>query len=505
MKAPAIKNKVVSTPSRVASGSKSFTPPSFAERSASFADPAQMDKKDQQQFIDLFGWEIFPDTWEEFLQWAIEGLDRLASNIPGYKAAKAALNKILDAWEFVQQLADLKNEFLERLKEFIDAQIADLEEKAKEKLKEKGIPKDHWAGIWDHNLKPAIQQLRENWWSIIKEGLWEQIWPIPKVWEQIKASLGNLKKAGRGLLTLNFETFFGACTDVWGNINAILGSLSGWISVVVLVGCTITGGPAGLVAGAGALKQAGLAMLASALAEQTTKAALAINYLEPIDQAKEDESIALKNQEYYEDISGAVLFAAIGGSLALLGALGVGLAKGIVKRIKFNGPKIRNGSKDEPFTFMMNKKKKTLTEKQEGLLQRIDSKDYPGKLMTVVGKREVTPSDLASLTLKRNKEFALIINDKGETVLVQMVSYNGGKLPTNTKTLLMHSHPEGGGNEITKWVSKADINTLKTLNQEYSYIVDTNGTIYKFTQHTQPNTLGQVVRKAGYEEHWLGL
>lgn len=117
----------------------------------------------------------------------------------------------------------------------------------------------------------------------------------------------------------------------------------------------------------------------------------------------------------------------------------------------------------------------------------------PGLLK--VGKREVTATDLAVLTRDSGHEHAVVILRDNTRVLVDMGSYSGGTLPEGTKTLLMHSHPHDWGTGASKLISSQDVQALLLLNQRYSYMVTTDGTVYRFTLDTVPNTVGDIVRQ----------
>jgi hypothetical protein len=51
---------------------------------------------------------------------------------------------------------------------------------------------------------------------------------------------------------------------------------------------------------------------------------------------------------------------------------------------------------------------------------------------------------------------------------------------------------------MAKVISEDDIDALVYLNQRYSYMVTVDGTVYRFTKSTSPNTVGTVVRELRY-------
>lgn len=159
---------------------------------------------------------------------------------------------------------------------------------------------------------------------------------------------------------------------------------------------------------------------------------------------------------------------------------------------------IASGVKEDPFDFQMNKRGKELTSKQQELLDRLAVNDGLGEHVTKIGKREVTATDLAALTYKEGKEFAIIMDKQGQRYLVKMGSYKGGQLPHYTDRLLMHSHPFDWGTGQAKLISPQDIDGIISLNQKYSYMVTTEGEIWKFTHSTIPNDIGELVRELNY-------
>ncbi len=95
----------------------------------------------------------------------------------------------------------------------------------------------------------------------------------------------------------------------------------------------------------------------------------------------------------------------------------------------------------------------------------------------------------------RNAEFALVELRNGTHLLVEMRSYRGGALPPETARLLAHSHPPDGGSGVGRFISEADVQALVTLRQAESFMVTPDGTVYRFTPNTRPNSIGEVVQR----------
>ncbi|WNG57369.1 LysM peptidoglycan-binding domain-containing protein [Archangium gephyra] len=160
------------------------------------------------------------------------------------------------------------------------------------------------------------------------------------------------------------------------------------------------------------------------------------------------------------------------------------------------GIPIASGVKEDPGPLLRGAK---LGERLEGFLSTVAA----GGGMMKVGKRVVSATDLAALTKHTGREFALVILKDNTRALVDMGSYKGGQLPVDTKLLLMHSHPYDHGTGVAKWISEADINALKHFNQNHSYMVTVDGTVYKFTPNTPVNSIGEVVREMHPVLGWM--
>jgi len=142
-----------------------------------------------------------------------------------------------------------------------------------------------------------------------------------------------------------------------------------------------------------------------------------------------------------------------------------------------------------------------LSERQRQLQEKLAA---AADKMIIIGKREVTATDLAALTKETGLEHALVMLEDDTRALVQMPSYKGGRLPANTKRLLMHSHPDDWGSGMANFISKEDIESIISLKQEYSYMVTVDGTVYKFTTKTIPMSIGEVVRELHPYHGWVG-
>jgi len=161
-------------------------------------------------------------------------------------------------------------------------------------------------------LSPMFADLRDNWWNMIKDGIMDLIWPIPGVLGDITSSFSNLLSALDHLWSFEFQEFIDSLVSVWGNVNAALGRLSGWISVVLIAGSTavgaFVGGPvgaaAGFSAGMSSAVSVGMGIITSTIGQMVTQLLTSIGSLKTIEEAQNDHEIALHNEEHYAKIAG---------------------------------------------------------------------------------------------------------------------------------------------------------------------------------------------------------
>ena len=159
------------------------------------------------------------------------------------------------------------------------------------------------------------------------------------------------------------------------------------------------------------------------------------------------------------------------------------------------GVRVASGVAEDPSEFFHSLRQGESTPRWQNFRERLASQDDFGIGLTEVGKREVTATDLAALTKITGHEHAIVILKDNRRVLIDIGSYKGGELPPNTKILLIHSHPYDYRSGTAKWISQEDVDALVHLHQRYSYMVTVDGTVYRFTRNTSPNSVGKVVRE----------
>lgn len=160
--------------------------------------------------------------------------------------------------------------------------------------------------------------------------------------------------------------------------------------------------------------------------------------------------------------------------------------------------RVESGVSEDPLEFVTNTRANSLSPRQENFLHRLALEDDVGVGVARVGKREVTPTDLATLTSREGVEFAIVMDSGGQRYLVRGESFKAVDLPEYTHKLLIHSHPNDYGSGVATWISEADIRALAIFQQEYSYMVTVDGRVWRFTRQTAPNGTGELVRELNY-------
>jgi hypothetical protein len=144
---------------------------------------------------------------------------------------------------------------LEAIKNYVAPFIEQVPEKART-LALKAItfsdpPKCHWAGIW-HYLKANLENLKENWWDILKTTAWHLIWPFAKdspLWTDVPDFFKTIGQAFTNLWHGNFSKAVDDGLRIWQLANNILGLFYGWAFIGIVGGFAIAGGIAGAEVG----------------------------------------------------------------------------------------------------------------------------------------------------------------------------------------------------------------------------------------------------------------
>lgn len=328
----------------------------YAERAKEFVNSGSIKQNlvdgIAEQFANIgefLGISELPTSIEGWIEFLSNNISRLADYFSdGVQEIVNILNSLKEMWDFFTAvMGELKDQLIEGIRSHIEGLIAETEAKAREKLREQGVPESHWDGILSH-LNPMLAHFKENWWDMVKQGLWEVVWPIPGVWGDVKDYLNNILIAGNHLWKFEFSKFTDTLLDMWGNVNSALGRLSGWISLVLIAVPTIAGAAAGgvgavpgFMAGLGAAAEFGTAMLISTAAEHAAKVAKGLLSLYSVEEAQDDDEKAVQNEMYYSDIAGSGLTLGIIAGVMAIGAIGAQIGKKIYtllkKRFSLNG------------------------------------------------------------------------------------------------------------------------------------------------------------------------
>lgn len=202
-------------------------------------------------------------------------------------------------------------------------------------------PADHWDGIWSH-LKPKLDYLAANWWSIIKQSLWHMIWPFAEdspLWKDATDFWKTIKLAWADISAGNASKAVDDILRIIQLANNIIGLFYGWAALALILGYAIAGGIAaaevgvlpGIIAGAGAgaaiAGTVGMYLaVATLVIEGAVLAKAGYNLIFRTQTADENEAD-------YERIAGSGLTMAIVGALFAVGWIAKLVANAILKAV----------------------------------------------------------------------------------------------------------------------------------------------------------------------------
>ncbi len=276
----------------------------------------------------------------DILQFFLDNLGSLLQYVPGIGHIIDVLDKIKKIWAFFDTVIAAIDEITNQIKQKIQEEIEKVQSKAEQALIDHGVPPSHVAGVMAH-LNPMLDELSENWWKMVKDGLWDLVWPLPGVWTDVQALFSNLLVAGSHLWDLEISKFVDSVLDIWGNINSALGRLEGWISIGLIAGPTVLGAMAGgvgaipgFMAGVAAAESFGMALLASTGLEHAAKIVKGRASLYSVDEAGADPDKAINNHIYYGEIAASSLALGVLGGMVVVAAIGAQVGKAIYRGVK---------------------------------------------------------------------------------------------------------------------------------------------------------------------------
>jgi Domain of unknown function (DUF4157)/Pretoxin HINT domain len=262
--------------------------------------------------------------------------------IPGYSQLLKAVAKLEEfksflkgAWQVMQDPSQL----IEAIKTSFGIYITQVPIRAytltKNAITFSEPLQEHLDGIWRH-LGPKLDDLANNWWTVLKEAGWDLLWPWPGVWEDLQAIWSHLGDAVSNLWDLEFSD---AIDDLLASLrytNSALGRLAGWFFIAsVLVGAVlgaIFGGGAGAIPGAVAGAKVGIGfgefLLVPFVAVESASIAKAGYDLVFAEQTDDEQ------EEDYEQIANSGLALAIAGALFFIGAIAARFARGVITRVR---------------------------------------------------------------------------------------------------------------------------------------------------------------------------
>jgi hypothetical protein len=269
--------------------------------------------------------------------------------LPGYILPPFVLAGLQKAFFYVQTVSNMMQNsgiVVDMIKGNLQEKINTVPGKTQEALAQvsSGLGENghmHLEGIWRH-LGPKLEGLKNNWWSLLKKMAWEQLWPLPGIWEDMKKSWRHVK----ALATHAWHTQFSLAIDdvlaLLRDINGIAGRLSLWLFLGLVIGYAIAGGVAGAAAGGvtaipGALAGAGAGLaMAAKIGEAILIATVAVETATILKSvynlAYEDQT--LKAQECnYERIANSSVTIGLSGALVVLGWLAARLAKAVIRSV----------------------------------------------------------------------------------------------------------------------------------------------------------------------------
>jgi hypothetical protein len=199
----------------------------------------------------------------------------------------------------------------------------------------------HILGVWRY-LRPAIAGLIENWWAIIKETVWNLLWPWPGLMGDLEQIWGFLKSAQSNFWAGEYSRGIDDLLAAWRTVNNVLGRFYAWIAIAIVLISTLLGAIFG--AGAGALPGFLLGLeianiFGEVLLVSVIAAELATVTKSVVDLARGTQTPAEDEQDYHA-IAQSIFVLGITGAMVLLGELAARFARAAVDWLAsiFRGP-----------------------------------------------------------------------------------------------------------------------------------------------------------------------
>jgi hypothetical protein len=308
-----------------------------------------------------------PSSPLEAIRMIVEAADRhptIVNTVPGLSSIVMMLRSVVMIADLIQYVIDHKEEIIQTVKTWINQQIAKSPEYIMASLANvPGMNPNHAYILWTYYISPAIDKLlTTDWWEVVKDLLWQQIWPFEGITTLTEPNVEDRKGFGADLhdLWTHVSNLVSALSGlhisqaideglfVQRSINAIAGRFYGWVALILMLVEAIPagiaaapGGPAAIAAAAAAGAGAGLAtadvfgmgLLAISAGTEIAIALKSVLSLNPVHESITDEDKAHQNHDYYTQITQSMLSLGIMGVMAAFAWLGGKLAGAIVSKL----------------------------------------------------------------------------------------------------------------------------------------------------------------------------
>jgi hypothetical protein len=197
-------------------------------------------------------------------------------------------------------------------------------------------------GVWSY-LEPQLTGLLENWWPILKGLFWDILWPWPKLSDEVVSFWNSSKDSINLLFDLEISRAVDKGLEAFRTFNSILGLAYGWFFLAsVLIGALIGGIPtggagfgAGAAAGAAFAGEAGMALLALAVAAETATIGKALIDYRVLNRHLANEGDREPADEIaFENIANSVFSLTLMGVMIEVGELAVEFLGAVFKWLK---------------------------------------------------------------------------------------------------------------------------------------------------------------------------
>lgn len=295
---------------------------------------------------------------------AAENNPTAVSMVPGLGVVILQLKAVVVIADLIQEVIDHKEEILEAVRTFLNEKIAEAPDMVLTVMSAiTGIEKNHLFIIFNYYFPAAFDNLMNtDWWEVLKDVLWEQLWPFEGITTVVEPDPNNRSGLGRDLgdlfdhvgnaLSALSELRISQAGDelllISRSVNVLAGRFYGWVALIIIAAEAIMGGIAGAAAGgAGAIPGAiagagaglatadtiGYVLLAASAATELAILVKSALSLHPVHEALTDGEKASENHNYYTQITQSAISLGIMGALAVVAYLAGKAAGAIMSKL----------------------------------------------------------------------------------------------------------------------------------------------------------------------------